>query len=75
MQMQPLKGSRVFYPMVDTSISFTLFSSNFYIFFIIFNFKQFLYRLMQAVCIDKEIKWVLGDDISSSVQQVVSVLD
>ena len=30
---------------------------------------------MQAVCIDKEIKWVLGDDISSSVQQVVSVLD
>ena len=29
---------------------------------------------MQAVSIDKETKWVLGEDISSSVQQVVSVL-
>ena len=29
---------------------------------------------MQAVSIDKEMKWVLGKDISSSVQQVISVL-
>ena len=29
---------------------------------------------MQAVSIDKEIKWVLGEHISSSVQQLGGVL-
>ena len=78
MQMQPLKGRRVFYPLVHTEAGPVL---NIYLIYSIF--KQFLlflissnfyYRRMQAVSIDKEMKWVLGKDISSSVQQVISVL-
>ena len=78
MQMQPLKGRRVFYPLVHTKEGPVL---NIYLIYSII--KQFLlflissnfyYRRMQAVSIDKEMKWVLGKDISSSVQPVISVL-
>ena len=45
MQMQPLKGRRVFYPLVHTKEGpvLNIYQAIFIIFiFIIFNFKQFL---------------------------------
>ena len=84
MQMQPLESRRVSVirsvhpeagPVLNIYLVYSIFKQFLLLLYLLFLISSnFYYRRMQAVSIYKEMKWVLGKDISSSVHQVISVL-